>query len=71
MSLYSDLAIEVAANATALRQLITELLVEQEKVEVSVNRTSSVVEDAESALQEVSQYNTCMSKITAHTKFIV
>ena len=54
MCMYSDLATEVSANATALRQLITGLLAEQEQLGVSINQTNSVVEDAESALQQVS-----------------
>ena len=52
--MYSDLAIEVSRNATALRQLIAELQAEQDELGASVNRTNSVVEAAESALQRVS-----------------
>ena len=52
--MYSDLAIEVSRNATALRQLIAELQADQDELGASVNQTNSVVEAAESALQRVS-----------------
>lgn len=55
--MHSDLATEVSANATALRQLITELLSKQEQLGASVNQTNSVVQNAESALQQVSKSN--------------
>ena len=51
---YSDLAIEVSTNATALRQLITDLLKQQQELGDSINRTNLVVDNAENALQEVS-----------------
>ena len=54
LKLYSDLATEVSANAIALRQLIAELLAEQEQLGASINQTNLVVEGAESALQQVS-----------------
>ena len=55
--MYSDLAIEVSTNATALRQRITTHLEQEEQLGASINQTNSVVEDAENALQEVSYKN--------------
>ena len=69
--MYSDLATEVSANATALRQLIAGLLAEQEQLRASINQTNSVVEDAESALQQVSYYVFwARGRVTRRAKFI-
>ena len=45
---------EVAANATALRQLIAELMGEQEQLEGSVNRTNSFVNETKDTIEQVS-----------------
>ena len=51
---YSDLATQVVANATALRQLIAELMAEQNRLGSSVNQTTSLMEAAEDSFEQVS-----------------
>lgn len=45
---------EVAANATALRQLIAELMEKGERLEGSINRTNSLVNETGDTLEQVS-----------------
>ena len=56
---HSDLATEIAANATALRQEIVNLTAEQREVEASTNQTNTLVEGIENAFNQVSEMNNC------------
>lgn len=45
---------EVAANATAMRQLIAELMEKGERLEGSINQTNSLVNETGDTLEQVS-----------------
>ena len=56
---HSDLATEIVANSTALRQQIANLTAEQRDIEASTNQTNSLVEGIENTFNQVSRTYDC------------